>query len=287
MLQRRPAGRVGRRHGVLLRQPAPATDRARAAAAPGDGRRQPWFACACCPPNVMRLAELVAAVPRDRRRRAASRSTSTPIGIDRGRRRRRSCPPRRSRPAYPWSGAIAVTRRWRRRTQPWTLSLRVPGWCRSASAARSGRRDRPVADRRRGRSRARDASVAGRGPRSSSTWTCPSGSPQPDPADRRRAWLRRARARSPRLLHRDGRPAGRRARSRTIERRSDRSSRGRAADRPPGRRRSGCAVRGHRTPRPVAELDLGGHPVLRLGPPRPSPAMRVWIPVRRSGPTPA
>jgi DUF1680 family protein len=95
-----------------------------------DGGRAPWFACACCPPNVMRLlsswpgylatadetgvqlhqfatAELGCAVAGETVRLA----TET---------------------GYPWDGRVRVTILEAPPT-PWTLSLRVPGWCRAAS----------------------------------------------------------------------------------------------------------------------------------------------------------
>ena len=51
--QRRAVGRVGGRHPVLLREPAPAPHPP-GRGGPGTGERKPWYACACCPPNVVR-----------------------------------------------------------------------------------------------------------------------------------------------------------------------------------------------------------------------------------------
>ena len=103
---------LARRDGVLLRQPAPAAD----APAPGrsrrTGERAAWYACACCPPNLMRTVALVAAAPRDDDGRAASRSTST-RGRDLGRRRAagRSRPTTRGRATWPSASSRRRTSR--------------------------------------------------------------------------------------------------------------------------------------------------------------------------------
>ena len=91
-LQRRPVRRLARRDELLLRQPAPAPDATGRAAEPGHGARAAWYACACCPPNLMRLLSSWQQYRGDRRSRAASSSTST--------RRARSRPrPAAGRPA--------------------------------------------------------------------------------------------------------------------------------------------------------------------------------------------
>ena len=176
----------------------------RAPAKPGSGERQPWYACACCPPNLMRIAQLVAAVPGDGRRAAGSSSTSTrpaeihaPLADGTARLAVET--------GYPWDGSVRVTV-LESPAQPWTLSLRVPGWCRSATVAGAGRRARIVAGRQP--PRARDADLGSRrhdrpGPRHAGS------DDRAGPPDRRGPWLRRVRARAARLLPRDGRPARR------------------------------------------------------------------------------
>jgi hypothetical protein len=95
----------------------------------GDGQRMPWFACACCPPNLMRTlsawegylattdatgvqlhqfatAEIAAAV--------AGRTVRLAVETD-----------------YPWDGRITVAI-VETPADAWTLGLRIPGWCRSA-----------------------------------------------------------------------------------------------------------------------------------------------------------
>ena len=54
LLQRRPPGALAGRHAVLLRQSTPAPDANGRGPDPAQGERAPWYACACCPPNLMR-----------------------------------------------------------------------------------------------------------------------------------------------------------------------------------------------------------------------------------------
>jgi DUF1680 family protein len=110
---------------------------------PGYGERAPWYPCACCPPNLMRTlsaleqylatsdgagvqlhqyatADLRAAVPGGEARLAV-------------------------RTGYPWQGRVTVEV-VEAPGRPWTLSLRVPGWCRSATLTGPGtERPRAVA----------------------------------------------------------------------------------------------------------------------------------------------
>ncbi len=96
----------------------------------GDGARAPWFACACCPPNVMRFLsswpQYLATADDGGVQihqfatgevRATVAGKTVRIGIETG---------------YPWDGRIQVTVLETPET-PWTLSIRVPGWCRAAS----------------------------------------------------------------------------------------------------------------------------------------------------------
>ncbi|MCI0583056.1 MAG: glycoside hydrolase family 127 protein [Chloroflexi bacterium] len=104
----------------------------RAATEPGDGERAPWYACACCPPNLMRLlgawpgllattdgrglqvhqyasAEIVGAVGSEGRR--------VHLGVETD---------------YPWSGRVVVTVR-ETPAEAWTLGLRIPAWSEAAT----------------------------------------------------------------------------------------------------------------------------------------------------------
>jgi DUF1680 family protein len=83
-------------------------------------RRQPWYACACCPPNVMRL---LASLPHylatsdDEGVQLHQYATATVAGL-------------RVRTDYPWSGRVDIEI-LSAREAAWTLSLRVPAWSRS------------------------------------------------------------------------------------------------------------------------------------------------------------
>ncbi|MFG2577335.1 glycoside hydrolase family 127 protein [Streptomyces sp. NPDC048481] len=111
-------------------------------------RRTRWFRCACCPPNVMRLLaslEHYLATSDDGglqiHQYATGRYTGdlggTPLSVS-------------AETDYPWQGVIALTVEETPADRPWTLSLRVPQWCR-AFRVRCGetvydRSDAPVTD---------------------------------------------------------------------------------------------------------------------------------------------
>ncbi|WP_406440125.1 glycoside hydrolase family 127 protein [Streptomyces sp. NBC_01613] len=87
-------------------------------------RRTRWFRCACCPPNVMRLLaglEHYLATGDDDglqiHQYVTGRYAFGPIAV-------------RAETDYPWHGAIALTVEDSPADRPWTLSLRIPQWCR-------------------------------------------------------------------------------------------------------------------------------------------------------------
>jgi hypothetical protein len=87
--------------------------------------RHPWFPCACCPPNVMRL---LASLPH-------YLGTADDDGLQvhqyaSGTLRARGRAVR-VRTEYPWDGRVEVEIA-ETPAEPWTLSLRVPGWCSGA-----------------------------------------------------------------------------------------------------------------------------------------------------------
>ena len=98
--------------------------------ADGHGRRAPWQACACCPPNLMRL---LSSWPQ-------YLATSDDLGVHLH--QYTSADIRLAveggpveiaiRTDYPWHGRIRSIHIVESPDQPWTLSLRVPGWCESA-----------------------------------------------------------------------------------------------------------------------------------------------------------
>ncbi|SNT60443.1 hypothetical protein SAMN05421812_11295 [Asanoa hainanensis] len=91
----------------------------------GHGRRRPWQACACCPPNLMRLLSSwrqylatgdETGIQLHQYATASVRTDDVELSV---------------RTGYPWSGGVEVEV-VRTPSAPWTLSLRVPGWCRDA-----------------------------------------------------------------------------------------------------------------------------------------------------------
>jgi uncharacterized protein len=102
----------------------------RVAAEPGSGRRARWQACACCPPNLMRLLssweQYLATSDRGGVQihqyatgevRATVEGGVVRLAVETD---------------YPWDGRVVV-RVVESPSEPWSLSLRVPGWCQSAS----------------------------------------------------------------------------------------------------------------------------------------------------------
>ncbi|MEU0072999.1 beta-L-arabinofuranosidase domain-containing protein [Streptomyces sp. NPDC006332] len=91
-------------------------------------RRTRWFRCACCPPNVMRLLAslehyLAGADGHGLQiHQYVTGSYSgdidgTPVVVS-------------AETDYPWHGTVALTVEETPRERPWTLSLRIPRWCR-------------------------------------------------------------------------------------------------------------------------------------------------------------
>jgi DUF1680 family protein len=92
----------------------------------GTAGRLPWYTCACCPPNLMRMLsswQQYLATHDDTgiqlHQYASANVTSGPIRLE-------------IRTGYPWDGRVTV-RVERTPPEPWTLSLRVPRWCHSAT----------------------------------------------------------------------------------------------------------------------------------------------------------
>jgi DUF1680 family protein len=108
------------------------------------GTRKPWFACACCPPNVMRFLSsweqhLATA---DEAGIQIHQLATAEIGADvAGGTARIS-----TETDYPWDGAVRLTV-IETPERPWTLSLRIPAWCTSATFRNaSGEATRVAAD---------------------------------------------------------------------------------------------------------------------------------------------
>ncbi|MDH6622633.1 DUF1680 family protein [Streptomyces sp. LBL] len=93
-------------------------------------RRTRWFRCACCPPNVMRLlaglehylsstdTQGLQVHQYVTGRYSGDLDSGTPVAVS-------------ARTDYPWQGAITLTVEESPADRPWTLSLRIPQWCRT------------------------------------------------------------------------------------------------------------------------------------------------------------
>jgi DUF1680 family protein len=100
------------------------------------GGRAPWFACACCPPNLMRflatVPDLVATVDDHRLRLHQFASGSIEAALAGGR------VAITVETGYPWSGEVELEVAQAPASE-WALSVRVPAWCRSGSVTVDGR----------------------------------------------------------------------------------------------------------------------------------------------------
>ena len=108
---------------------------------PRSGERQPWYACACCPPNVMRVLSswpqyLATADARGIQvHQFATAELHAPVADGAARLTMET--------GYPWDGSVRITVTEAPR-QPWTLSLRVPAWCQSAALRVPGGESMPI-----------------------------------------------------------------------------------------------------------------------------------------------
>jgi DUF1680 family protein len=94
-------------------------------ASDGTQRRQPWFDCACCPPNIARLLASLpgyaASVASDAIWLHLYAQSTVDVSLPDGRAVRL-----RQRTRYPWDGAVDLEVDGE---GAFTLYLRVPGWC--------------------------------------------------------------------------------------------------------------------------------------------------------------
>jgi DUF1680 family protein len=98
----------------------------------GGCRRKEWHLVACCPPNVMRLVASLGHYVATRDRAGLQLHLYGPARILAG------SVALRMEGDYPWDGRVRLTIE-KSEGAPWTLSLRVPGWCRRAVARINGR----------------------------------------------------------------------------------------------------------------------------------------------------
>jgi DUF1680 family protein len=106
-------------------------------------RRTKWFRCACCPPNVMRLLASLEhylastdgsglQIHQYAGGRFAGTAHTEPVVVS-------------AHTDYPWEGVTTLTVEETPDGRPWTLSLRVPGWCTRFTVTVAGQ---PVPDAR-------------------------------------------------------------------------------------------------------------------------------------------
>ena len=117
----------------------------RAAADPGSGERAPWFACACCPPNLMRTLaswpQYLATVDGDgiQVHQFATAEIAAPVRNDLIRLTMAT--------RYPWDGRVTLTV-VESPLDPWTLSVRIPPWSREVIVSQAAvGRSIPSSDR--------------------------------------------------------------------------------------------------------------------------------------------
>jgi len=98
----------------------------------GGCQRKAWHFVACCPPNVMRLLASLGhyvatgdASGLQIHQYAAAHVVAPDVAL-------------RMETAYPWDGRVRLTLE-ETSARPWTLALRVPGWCTGASVRVNGR----------------------------------------------------------------------------------------------------------------------------------------------------
>jgi hypothetical protein len=113
----------------------------RAWEAPGQGERATWYACACCPPNLMRtvasFTQLVATRDEDGIQIHQFVDGAIETAVAGGR------VSLSTSTAYPWDGRVEMTVQ-ESPIEPWTLSLRIPRWADGATVQVADGDVRPV-----------------------------------------------------------------------------------------------------------------------------------------------
>lgn len=97
----------------------------------GTGERTPWYACACCPPNLMRT---IASFPQSIASMSADGVQLLQLASSDIRAQAPEGGPVRLavQTDYPWRGTVDVTV-LETAGEPWTLSIRIPGWSTGAT----------------------------------------------------------------------------------------------------------------------------------------------------------
>ncbi|HET6215031.1 MAG TPA: glycoside hydrolase family 127 protein, partial [Micromonosporaceae bacterium] len=113
----------------VARPAAPTETRPQRAEAPGTRPR--WFECACCPPNIMRTVASLGGYVATHTEAGVQLHQYLPATIAAG------AVSLAVATRYPLDGLVEVTVTGTPDPQ-WTLSLRVPGWCRGATVTVNG-----------------------------------------------------------------------------------------------------------------------------------------------------
>jgi len=102
----------------------------------GKHRRQPWFECACCPPNIARMLASLPAYFYSTSEEGiwvhlyAESTSNLTAGGGHVRLRQQT--------RYPWDGEVTLTIEDTGATRPFALMLRIPAWCREAEITVNG-----------------------------------------------------------------------------------------------------------------------------------------------------
>jgi DUF1680 family protein len=96
------------------------------------GTRPPWFQCACCPPNIIRTIASLGTYLATRTGAGVQIHQYAPAVVEAGDGIRLAVGT-----GYPLDGEVTVTVA-RTPATGWTLSLRIPAWCRGATVAVNG-----------------------------------------------------------------------------------------------------------------------------------------------------
>lgn len=109
--------------------------------------RQKWFGCACCPPNIARIASSVGAYAYTMGENTLY--THLYVGSDIQFRLDKEAVDMRLESGFPWDGGVRATLHIEGGTCHGSLAFRIPGWCRTAGA-QVRRRMGDCAEERRG-----------------------------------------------------------------------------------------------------------------------------------------
>jgi DUF1680 family protein len=119
-----------------------ASSNARSDRAEAPGTRPPWFPCSCCPPNIVRTIASLGGYLATYADGGVQIHQYAPATIAAGNGIRLV-----TETDYPLDGTVDVTVT-ETNGEPWTLSLRVPAWCRGATVSVNGTTEPAVADER-------------------------------------------------------------------------------------------------------------------------------------------